>query len=197
MKILGLTGSIGMGKTTVGEMFARLGVPVHDSDHAAHTALEEGSPVFTAIAKTFPESWCRKTRTIDRKKLGAIVFADPEQKTLLESFIHPYVQAQQLKFLSAMRAKGMKNVVLDIPLLFETRAEQRVDHTIVVSAPFFIQTQRVLARPNMTVERFNSILRAQMSDTEKQERSDFIVQTGLGMARTQQQVRAILHDIQH
>ncbi len=195
MIILGLTGSIGMGKSTVGTLFSRHGVPVHESDKAAHKALDYHSPVFEAIAKTFPESWNKKKNTLDRQILGELVFSDPEKKQLLENYIHPFVRYEQQKFIHAMRAKGIKKIVLDIPLLFETGAESRVDHTLVVTAPFFIQTQRILSRPNMTIERFNAILNAQMSDAEKQQRADFIVQTGQGLAFTHRQVFNVLQNI--
>lgn len=196
MKIIGLTGSIGMGKTTVGKMFSKQGVPVHDSDVAAHKALQKSSPVFNAIVTAFPESVHKKTKKIDRKKLGKIVFSDPEKKQYLESLIHPFVQAEQKKFIKEHRIKGRKLVVLDIPLLYETGADLRVDKVAVVSAPLFIQAQRVLARPNMTTNKFNAILRAQMPDKEKCARADYVVQTGLGLARTNRQIRAIVRDIQ-
>lgn len=185
-----------MGKSTVGKIFSRLGVPVHDSDMAAHKALEKTSPVFNAITIEFPESLDKKTGTIDRKKLGKIVFADSTKKEILESYIHPFVQSEQKRFIHKNRAKGIRMVVLDIPLLFETSADNRVDDVIVVTAPFFIQTQRVMARPNMTTERFNAILSAQMPDKEKCARADYVVQTGLGLARTQRQIHAIVSAIQ-
>ncbi len=196
MKVLGITGSIGMGKTTTANMFARLGVPVFDSDKYAHKALEQKSPVFKAIAKSFPTCWDNKKAKIDRKELGRIVFSDPDKKELLESYVHPYVKSEQQKFIKAMRAKGVDAVLIDIPLLFETGAEEYLDKVIVVTAPFFIQTQRVMARPNMDIEKFNAILASQMSDAEKRGYADYVVQTGIGLSNTQGQVRAIMRDIE-
>ena len=197
MIVIGLTGSIGMGKSTVGRLLEHLGVPVHESDISAHRALEPDSHIFEDLKKYFPEAYVKKHNVIDRKKLGEVVFSDPHKKAYLESLVHPIVQDSQNDFTHAMSAKGKKMAVLDIPLLYETGAQERVDKVVVVTAPFFIQTQRVLARPNMTVEKFNAILRSQMPDAQKRLHADYVVQTGLGMARTQRQVRAMLKDIQH
>ena len=192
MKVLGLTGSIGMGKSTVATMLAREGVPVHDSDQSARDALSPSSPIFDAVIKIFPEAYSKKQKVIDRKKLGDIVFNDPEKKAVLESYVHPFVQAKQHQFIKSQQQLGRQIVALDIPLLFETGADQRVDVVIVVTAPFFIQSQRVLARPNMTVDKFNAILCGQMPDIQKQSLADYVVQTGLGRSRTHRQIKQIL-----
>ena len=195
MIVIGITGSIGMGKSTASQMLMRLGVPVHDSDEAAHAALKSGSTVFDEIVKTFPKAYNKKQDRIDRKKLGEIVFGNPDKKGTLESIVHPFVQESQRQFIKQMRVKGMKIVALDIPLLFETGAQDRVDYTVTVIAPFHIQTQRVMARPNMTLDKFNAILESQMPDLQKQRLSDFVVQTGLGRSRSFSQLRAMLQDI--
>lgn len=192
MIVLGLTGSIGMGKSRAAQMLRIMGVPVHDSDRAVHYALSPRGEAYEEVAVTFKDAWDLKTRTINRKKLGEIVFSDPEKLKELEAILHPAAQRSQLKFLRVMQAKGKKIVALEIPLLFETGAEDRVDYTICVTAPPAIQMRRVLARPNMTFEKYNSILNSQMPDGEKRARSDFVVQTGLGFARTFQDLKKIL-----
>ncbi len=192
MIVLGLTGSIGMGKSTAANMLKILGVPVHDSDRAVHAALKPGGAAFQEVAVTFPSAWDKKNRVIDRKALGDIVFHDKAQMKKLEAILHPIAAASQKKFIMEMRAKGKKAVVLEIPLLFETGAETRVDHTICVTAPHAIQERRVMARKNMTEDKFRNILASQMPDIEKQARADFVVQTGMGYATTFRQLRKVL-----
>lgn len=192
MIVIGLTGSIGMGKSATARMFKKLGVPVFDSDADVHKALSPKGIAFEEVAVTFPESWDKKTGTLNRKILGGIVFEDAKKRKELEGILHPVVQAGQRKFIAAMRRMGKKIVVLDIPLLFETGAQARVDYTIVVTAPYVIQRRRVLARPNMDERKFLKILDMQMPDGEKQARADFIVQTGQGYAATYRQLQTIL-----
>lgn len=192
MIVLGLTGSIGMGKSTAASMLKILGVPVHDSDRAVHAALAPKGAAFEEVAVTFPGAWDKKSRTIDRKALGDIVFHDKAQRKKLEAILHPIAAASQKKFIMDMRSKGKRAVVLEIPLLFETGAEARVDYTICVTAPAAIQRRRVLARKNMTEEKFRNIVANQMPDAEKQARSDFTVQTGMGYATTFRELRKIL-----
>lgn len=192
MIVFGLTGSIGMGKSTAAKMLKLMGVPVHDSDRAVHAALLPRGAAFEEVAVTFPDAWDKKTRLIDRKKLGDIVFTDKAQLKKLENILHPIAAASQKKFIQAMQNKGKRAVVLEIPLLFETGAEKRVDYTLSVTAPPAIQRRRVLRRKNMTEEKFRRILESQMPDLEKQARADFVVQTGLGYATTFQQLRRIL-----
>jgi len=195
MIVIGLTGSIGMGKSGAAKMLKRMGVPVFDSDVAVRHALTRDEAAIEEIALTFPESWDRKNARLDRGKLGAIVFDDARKRKKLESILHPIVQAGQKRFVAAMKRLGKKAVVLDIPLLFETGAEKRVDYTIVVTAPYSIQRRRVLRRVGMTQEKFEKILSHQMPDAEKQARADFVVQTGLGYALTQQELRKIVRGL--
>jgi dephospho-CoA kinase len=195
MIILGLTGSIGMGKSTAAKMLYLLGVPVHSSDSAIHRALEPRGEAFETIARTFPECWNSKTHTINRAILGDIVFKDAEKKQKLERILHPIAQVSQQRFVADMRRMGKKIVCLDIPLLFETGAETRVDCVICVTAPYDIQKRRVLSRPNMTMDKFLAILNAQMPDIQKQALSDYVVPTGRGYAVTFQGLRKILQDI--
>lgn len=185
MIVIGLTGSIGMGKSTAARMLERIGYAVHDSDAVARRSLEPYGDAFEAVALTFPEAWNKKKHIIDRIKLAEIIYGNQQQKEKLEAIIHPIVQASQKKFIQAQKVLGMKKVILDIPLLFETCAEKRVDYTAVVSAPYFIQRHRVLKRANMTTEKFQAILKNQMSDKDKRKRADFIIPTGLGLAYTQ------------
>ncbi|MBI1302144.1 MAG: dephospho-CoA kinase [Alphaproteobacteria bacterium] len=200
MIVLGLTGSIGMGKTTIGNMMRTMNIPVHESDHVVHKLLQPESPARQAIAAAFPyytyaDMYNRKTKFIDRKKFGDFIFKNPEKRAKLEAIIHPLVREAQDEFIRAERLKGRKIVCLDIPLLFETDAEKRVDYTINTSAPHFVQKQRVLARPNMTEEKFNAILARQMPDAEKCHRADYVIKTGLGMAHSMKTLKEILLDI--
>lgn len=195
MIVLGLTGSIGMGKSTAAKMLRMMGVPVHDSDKAVHEALLSKGSAYDAVAKLFPSAAGRGG--IDRKKLGGIVFSDKAALKKLEAVLHPAAQASQQKFVRAMQAKGKKIAVLEIPLLFETGAEERVDYTITVTSPPAIQKRRVLKRKNMSEEKFKSILASQIPDAAKQAQSDFVVDTGLGYARTYRQLKQIIESIRH
>jgi dephospho-CoA kinase len=180
MIVLGLTGSIGMGKSVAARMLKWLGVPVHDSDAAVHAAM--GGEACEAVKSAFPESF--KDGAIDRKILGGIVFRDTEKLKILEGILHPIVQKSQEKFLGECRAQGKKIAALEIPLLFETGADERVDYTMVVSARADVQRARVLKRPGMTEDKFEAILAKQMPDAEKRERPDFVVDTGRGYIST-------------
>ena len=196
MIILGLTGSIGMGKSTLAAMMHNLKIPVHDSDAAVHGLLAQGGAGIAPIAAAFPDSYDKKTRSISRAALGDIIFSDDTKRQHLESILHPLVQAAQQDFLKSCAAKNYKFVCLDIPLLFETGAEKRVDYTLVVTAPPFIQRARVLSRPNMTAEKFTAILARQMPDAEKRARADYIIHTGLGLAQTLKSLKLTLKDIE-
>lgn len=189
MIVFGLTGSIGMGKSKAASLLRWMGLPVHDSDKAVHSALQKG-PAFEQVAHLFPSAVHKGV--IDRKALGAIVFKDKEALRALEAVLHPAAQASQLKFIRAMQAKGKKAAVLEIPLLFETGAESRVDYVICVSAPYAIQRRRVLARKNMDEAKFRNILASQIPDADKRGMSDFVVQTGMGLALTFRALRKIL-----
>ncbi len=195
MIVLGLTGSIGMGKSTAAEMLRDLGVPVHDSDVAVHQALGANGAGVQAVANLFPASYDVSTKAIDRKALGAIVFQKPDLKKQLEDILHPLVRDEQQKFLLEHRNNHVRLVALDIPLLYETGGETRVDKVIVVTCPYFIQRRRVLSRPGMTAEKFQNILASQMPDAEKKRRADFVVQTGLGRAHTYGRLKKIIHTL--
>ncbi|MBO6578251.1 MAG: dephospho-CoA kinase [Thalassospira sp.] len=193
MKILGLTGSIGMGKSTAAAMFRHLGVPVHDADATTHELMTPDGLAFDPIAKAFPEVIVNGR--IDRQALGKIAFSDPGVLKTLETILHPLVRAAENRFLAAQRRLGRKLVVLDIPLLYETSGETRCDHVAVVSAPGFIQRQRVLSREGMTETKFSAILSKQMPDIEKRKRADFIIPTGLGRAVTFQYIQGIIDQL--
>jgi dephospho-CoA kinase len=191
MFVLGLTGSIGMGKSTTARLFAEAGVPVHESDAAVHQ-LYEGEAV-PAIAVAFPGTVV--DGKVDRDKLAARVLGDPVALRRLESIVHPLVRAAADRFLSEARASGAEIAVLDIPLLFETSGEDRVDAVVVVTAPPELQRERALQRPGMTVEKFQAIVAKQMPDVEKRKRADFVVDTSRGLAAARDQVGAILQAI--
>lgn len=195
MIVLGLTGSIGMGKSTASQMLRRIGCPVHDSDEAVHKALAPYGSAFEIVAAAFPEAWDKKRRQIDRIKLGAVVFNNEEKRKQLESILHPAARQSQLKFIQEMRRKGRKIVALDIPLLFEIGAQDRVDYTICVTAPEDIQRRRVMMRPSMTEEKFARIKALQMPDEQKQALADYVVQTGLGYALTYRSLKAIVDEV--
>ena len=178
MVILGLTGSIGMGKTTTAIAFRRHGIPVHDSDRVVHELLGRDGAAVPRVEAAFPEAVTRGA--VDRLLLGSVVFDDPEALARLEAILHPMVHVRQRRFLELAAARRRPLVVLDVPLLFETGGDFRCDAVVVVSAPAFVQAGRVLRRPGMTPGRFRAVLASQMPDAEKRRRADFIVYTGLG-----------------
>lgn len=182
MKILGLTGSIGMGKSTAAAMLRRLGVPVHDADATVHRLFGRGGAAVGPVAAAFPG--VVREGAIDRAELGRRVFGDPAALKRLEAIVHPLVRRAERGFLARHRRYGTRLVALDIPLLFETGGERRCDKVAVVNCPAFLQEQRVLRRPGMTRERLDAIRRQQMSDTEKRKRADFVIPTGLGRPAT-------------
>jgi dephospho-CoA kinase len=191
MFILGLTGSIGMGKTTTAGLFAEEGAPVHDADATVHRLYEgEAAPLIEAA---FPGS--TRNGRVDRQRLGKLVLGNEVALKQLEHLVHPLVQKEEQKFVADAKARGAKVVVLDIPLLFETGGEGRVDAVVVVSAPADMQRLRAFERPGMTEEKFKAILANQMPDAEKRARADFIVDTGRGVEYAHGQVRKILEDI--
>jgi len=188
--ILGLTGSIGMGKSTAADMLRRLGVPVHDADAAVHHLLASDPGVRAEIAARFPDAM--DGEMVDRQALGATVFSDPAARKELEAILHPRVRAAAKRFLRKQAMARAPLVVLDIPLLYETGGEANVDAVLVVAAPEFLQAQRVLSRPGMSVERFNGILASQVSDSEKRRRADYVVETGLGKAYTYRRLQQLV-----
>jgi dephospho-CoA kinase len=188
MLILGLTGSIGMGKTTTAKMFAARGVPVHDADAAVHR-LYRGAAV-APIEAAFPGA--TGDATVDRVRLAAKIVDDPAALARLEAIVHPLVRESEAAFLARMRAEARRIVLLDIPLLFETHSENRVDAIIVVTAPPEVQRARVMARPGMTEERFATLLQRQTPDAEKRRGAHFLVDSSLGMEAAGRAVDAIL-----
>ena len=191
MFILGLTGSIGMGKTATAKMFADEGVPVQDADAVVHALYEgEATPLIEAA---FPGT--TGGGKVDRIKLGAQVIGNQDAIKRLEQIVHPLVARQRDKFLAESKQAGADIAVLDIPLLYETGGEKRCDAVVVVSAPAEVQRERVLSRPGMTEERFLAILAKQMPDAEKRGRADFIVDTSRGFDAARQQVREILAQV--
>lgn len=188
---IGLTGSIGMGKSTTAKMFAARGVPVHDADAAVHR-LYEGEAV-PLISEAFPGTVV--DGKVDRTLLSKQVLGNPEAMKRLEEIVHPLVHEEERAFLDMAKLDGYSAVLLDIPLLFETGAEDRVDVIVVVTADADIQKERVLARDGMTEERFQAILNKQVPDAEKREKADFLIDTGLGLEAAEQRVDEILREL--
>ena len=191
MRIIGLTGSIGMGKSTTMQLFAEQGVPVYDADAAVHAVYAgEAVPVVEAA---FPGTTA--DGKVDRQKLSGRVLGNPEALKKLEQIVHPMLGAHRLKFLEEAEKACAPIVVMDVPLLFETGGEKRVDAVVVVSAPAEIQRARVLARENMTQEKLDAILARQTPDAEKRQRADFVVDTSAGLEPVRSRIRDILVEV--
>ncbi len=190
MIIIGLTGSIGMGKSTVAAMFAEEGAPSFNSDAAVHIMYAPGGAAVAPVEAAFPG--VTKDGAIDRVALSARVVGKPDEIKRLEAIVHPLVRQAQMQFLQDQRDAGAEFVLLDIPLLFEGSGAKFVDKTVVVSAPADVQRARVLARPGMSAEKFEAILAMQMPDAEKRARADFVIDTGVSLDKTRTQVRAVL-----
>src|ERR1700739_4730482 len=188
MRILGLTGSIGMGKSTTAKLFAEAGVPVYDADAAVHS-LYEGEAV-PAIEAAFPGTTANGR--VDRNKLSAQVVHDPSAMRRLEQIVHPMLGASRQKFLEDAEQSGAPVAVVDVPLLFETGGEKRVDAVVVVTTTAEIQRQRILARDNMTGEKLDAVLARQMPDAEKRKRADFVVGHSHGLDPVRARIRDIL-----
>jgi dephospho-CoA kinase len=191
MFVLGLTGSIGMGKSTTARFFAEAGVPVHDADATVHH-LYEGAAV-SVIEAAFPGTTA--DRKVDRDKLAKRVLGDAAALERLEAIVHPLVRAAEQAFLASAEAAGVSVAVLDIPLLFETDGQDRVDAVVVVSAPADVQRVRAFERPSMTENKFNAILAKQIPDEEKRRRADFVVDTSKGFDAARAEVDAILRAV--
>lgn len=176
MLILGLTGSIGMGKSRAARVFRRLGVPVFDADQMVHRLMEKGGAAVSAVERAFPGTV--RDGAVDRTALGTRVFGKSDELRRLERILHPRVRAARARFVNRAQARRDAMVVLDIPLLLETGGDANCDYTAVVTAPYFIQRARVLARRGMTEERFAAVLAQQMPDVEKRRRADFVIPTG-------------------
>ncbi len=191
MLILGLTGSIGMGKSTTAKLFAEAGVPVYDADATVHQLYEgEAAP---AIEAAFPGT--TENGRVDRAKLSARVVHDPAAMKRLEEIVHPMLGASRQKFFADAEAAGASVVVLDIPLLFETAGEKRVDAIVVVTTSPELQRERVLARGTMDAQRLDAIIARQLPDAEKRKRADFVVDTSHGLDPVRAQIQHILAEV--
>jgi len=190
MKVLGLTGSVGMGKSAAAAMLRRMGVSVHDADREVHDLLAPGGAALKEVTAAFPG--VVRNGVLDRRALGRIVFADPRALARLEAILHPKVRARERRFMRRMRARRVPLVALDIPLLYETGGDRRCDRVAVMWAPNFIQRARVMRRPGMNAARFAAILAKQLPDRVKRTRADFTVPSGLGRAATWRRLRRVL-----
>jgi dephospho-CoA kinase len=190
MKIVAITGSIGMGKSTTAAMFADLGVPVWDADGAVHRIYAAGGAATGPVGEAF-SSVTREDGGIDRDALSKAVLGNPDALKKLEAIVHPLVGQDRAAFLSDARAGEAKLVLVDVPLLFETGGEAYVDHVIVVSCDPQTQTRRVLARPGMTQDKLETILARQMPDAQKRAMADFVITTDNGLDDTREQVGKI------
>jgi dephospho-CoA kinase len=191
--VIGLTGSLAMGKSETARLFAAEGVPVHDADAAIHKLYGKGGAAVAKIALVFPQAV--KDGAVDRAALSGLVAGNPAALAKLEALVHPLVAAERDAFLREAAAKNMPIVLLDIPLLFETGAEAGLDALVVASAPQTVQRARALARPGMTAEKFEGLLARQMPDVEKRARAHYVVVTDQGLDHARRQVRMILSDI--
>lgn len=193
MLVLGLTGSIGMGKTETAKMFRSLGIPVFDADAAVHQLYAKGGAAVAAVEQAFPG--VTVDGAIDRNRLGQAVLGNADAIAALEKIVHPLVRQAQIDFRSRAEAEGADIAVLDIPLLYETGGEARVEKVVVVSAPADVQRKRVLQRPGMTEEKLDAILAKQLPDPEKRARADFVIETDRGLDDAMQQVKALVETL--
>ena len=188
--VIGLTGSIAMGKSETARLFAEEGVPVHDADATIHTLYGKGGAAVAKIAEAFPQGV--RNGAVDRAALSRLVAGDPVALKNLEALVHPLVREERDAFLHKAQARGDDIVVLDIPLLFETGADAGLDALVVASAPEAIQRERALSRPGMSEEKFQSLLARQLPDVEKRARAHFVVVTDKGLDHAREQVKMIL-----
>ncbi|WP_296600234.1 dephospho-CoA kinase [Phenylobacterium sp.] len=193
MKIIGLTGSIGMGKSTTAAMFREAGIPVYDADAAVHDLYDVGGAAVGPVGEAFPG--VVKDGRVDREELRQRVLGQPDELKRLNAIVHPLVGLDRVGFLKKAEADGCDWVVFDVPLLFETGGHANVDAVVVVSAPAQMQRERVLARPGMTPERLDAILAQQMADAEKRARAHYVVDTGRGLEAAREQVGAIVAEL--
>lgn len=191
---LGLTGSIGMGKSTTASMFSARGVPVYDADAAVHQVYAPGGAAVKAVSEAFPDV-LNAQGGIDRSKLRERVVGDSEAMKRLEQIIHPIVSGLQVSFLENAASQGAEIIVLDVPLLYETGGDKRVDYVVVVTAPEDVQRERVLARGQLTAAQLGEILTRQLPDKEKRQRADFVIDTSLGLEYAEAQVDAVLRTL--
>lgn len=190
MLLIGLTGSIGMGKSETAKMFARLGVPVYDADAAVHALYAKGGAAVEPLRAVFPSAVIDDA--VDRTELSRCVLGLPDEMKKLEAIVHPLVGRAQMDFLRKAAAEGHHAVVLDIPLLYETGGETRVDVVVVVSAPYDLQKERVLARPGMDMAKFAAIHAKQVPDAEKRRRADFVIETDKGLDHAFEEVKKVV-----
>jgi len=193
MRMIGLTGSIGMGKSTTAAMFREAGIPVYDADAAVHDLYDEGGAAVGPVGEAFPG--VVKDGKVDREELRKRVLGQPDELKRLNAIVHPLVGRDRIGFFKAAEAAGADLVILDIPLLYETGGDANVEAVVVVSAPPEMQRERVLVRPGMTLERLEAILAQQMHDTEKRARAHYLVDTGQGLDHARAQVQAIIADL--
>ena len=190
---VGLTGSIGMGKSETAKLFAQLGLPVFDADAAVHALYAPGGEGAAALAQRFPQAVSEGA--VDRGRLAQIVAADPSALGTLEALIHPLVRKREQTLMDAAHARNDEIVILDIPLLFETGRFQDMDAVVVVSAPEAVQRERVLKRPGMTVEKFETILARQFPDVDKRAKADFVIETDKGLDDALAQVKRVAAEL--
>ncbi len=193
MIVVGLTGSIAMGKSTVAQMFAGLGIPVFDSDAEVHHQYARGGEAAAQIASRFPDVMVQGA--VDRQALSRIILDNPAALAIVESIVHPIIRNRQIEFLDHCRRQNKPLAILDIPLLFETHRQQDVDRIVVVSAPVELQRQRALQRPGMTESKLEKILARQTPDAEKRTHADFVVDTSQDLDDTVAQVAAIVANL--
>jgi dephospho-CoA kinase len=193
MRVIGLTGSIGMGKSTTAAMFRDAGIPVYDADAVVHDLYDEGGAAVGPVGDAFPG--VVKEGRVDREALRQAVLSKPDELKRLNAIVHPLVGRDRVGFFKAAEASGADMVVLDIPLLFETGGDANVEAVVVVTAPPQVQRERVLARPGMTPERLDAILAQQLDDAEKRARAHYVVDTGKGLEHARAQVQAIIADL--
>jgi dephospho-CoA kinase len=190
MIALGLTGSIGMGKSTTAKLLREAGVPVHDADEAVARFYAEGGEAVGPVGRAFPQALINGA--IDRERLSGLVLGNPDALKRLEAIVHPLVKHDRNRFLAASKAAGAEAVVLEVQLLFEVGAEEEVDAVIVVTAPPALQRERVLMRSGMSAEKLERILARQIPDAEKRARADFVIDTGHGLKSAREQVAELL-----
>lgn len=200
MIVIGLTGSIGMGKSTVAEIFREAGLPIFSADAALHQLMDKNGAAVEEIRRYFPE--CVKDGAVDRTTLGAIIFGEGQDEAArlqkqkqLEAILHPLARQKAIEFIDDYRARNARGIVLEIPLLFEGGANELCDPVICVTASYETQRERVLIRPGMTEEKFQKILTQQMPDAQKRERADYVVRTDCPIEETRAQVLAILQKL--
>lgn len=193
MLVIGLTGGIATGKSTVAAMFEDFGARIFNADQTAHRMLEKGQPAFEAVALAFPS--VRQGDIIHRPTLGALVFRNPDELKKLEAILHPLVREQEKLFLESCRQSGIAYAVLEIPLLFETQSNQLCDITITTDCPPDIQKARALERPNMSLEKLEDILSRQMPQEQRRQKADWVIPTGMSARETKEAVASFLKAI--